>query len=315
MSTPFEWKGEGWYPAIDANVYHADPAPEPSFSAGMAETMTAATPLHVWTDSKRLNPNWEAPEGRDAFDVGKAAHSFITGRGEPIYEVDADDWRKKDAKEARDKAREMGFTPLLTKHADKVRRMVAAARAQLVAHPDIRRDPFAEAEPEIGGFWRSDGVWNRMMVDGLDRKRRIAWDLKTHAGLADPHAWARRGIQMGADTRAAHYLDGLSTIEGGPWRYLFVVVEKDAPHGLSVLEMSETALEMGRRKHAHARGLFRECLERGVWPAWPAEITTVDPPAYEVTRWFDQESRIETRRNERPSRSLIDAAIQFQSPQ
>ncbi len=314
MSAPFEWRGAGFYPDLEADAYHADPAPEPSFSAGMAETLNEATPLHLYTESKRLNPEWSEPDRKEAFETGKAAHSFITGRGAPILEVDADSWRTKDAKAQREKATEMGYTPLLTDQAASVRRMVQAARLQLRAHPEIGYDPFEEAEPEVAAFWQRHAVWNRIMVDGLDRKRRIAWDLKTHSGLADPKAWARNGLRFGVHVRAAHYLEGLEELGGGGWRYRFVVVETSPPHGLSVLELSETALEMGRRAHAQARDLYRECLQRGVWPCWPGKIDTVEMPAWMVEQQMTREIEAEDRRARTPNRSLIDAAIRFQAP-
>ena len=44
---------------IDGGAYHLDPCPEASLSSTLAKTMLAQSPLHAWTASPRLNPDWE----------------------------------------------------------------------------------------------------------------------------------------------------------------------------------------------------------------------------------------------------------------
>ena len=65
---------------IDGEDYHRDPCPEASLSSTLAKTMLAQSPLHAWTASPRLNPDWE-PVNKKTFDIGRAAHRAILGAG------------------------------------------------------------------------------------------------------------------------------------------------------------------------------------------------------------------------------------------
>lgn len=208
---PEEWLGPGVYD-IDAEIYHSDPCEEPSLSAGLAATMLDATPLHAFAASPRLNPDYERVD-KTLFDIGSACHEILTGKGRGIHVVDADDYKKKAAQAERDEAREAGLTPLTRPQNDQVQRMVKLARIQMEAHGI--GNPFATGRNELTLIWKQDGVMNRIMVDCVDEANRVAYDLKTCAGVADPNRWIRRSMDHGVDARAAHYLDGLKASFGG----------------------------------------------------------------------------------------------------
>ncbi len=302
-----------WLPYLPADEYHADPVVEPSLSASMAEAYIAATPRHAWTESARLNPDYER-EDKTTFDIGSAFHAYMTGSGAHVHRVEADTWQTKAAKAERDAAREAGMTPLLAEHHGRLLVMVRAARLQLRASGF--GDPFEGGVNEASAFWRAGGVWNRMRPDCADFDKRIAWDLKSTGELADPEKWTRRAYGMSIDLRAALYVDGMNALHPGPtpWRYRFVVVETKPPHGLTIIELDEAAMEIGERKVRAARELHRECLDADRWPCWPAGVAIMQPPPWELERWLQRESRDSNRRSRTPSRRLIDSAIDFAKP-
>jgi hypothetical protein len=41
----------------------------------------------------------------------------------------------------------------------------------------------------------------------------------------------------------------------------------------------------------YALGVWRQCLEAGRWPAYPARIATVELPPWEEPRWLEREAR------------------------
>jgi hypothetical protein len=84
------------------------------------------SPRHAALRHPRLNPSWE-PYEDTKFNIGNAAHKLLIGRGKELVIVEADDWRTKAAKEAREIAREEGKTPILRRKLDEVERMVQAA--------------------------------------------------------------------------------------------------------------------------------------------------------------------------------------------
>ena len=323
MSAPFRIEGPGVYEDMPAETYHADPAPEPALSAGLAETITTRTPLHAWCDSRRLNPDWEA-ETSDRFDLGSMFHAAMTGEQRDMVSIDAPSWQTKAAREARDEARAAGKIALLAKDHERVERMCEAARAQLRAA--LGHDPFEIGVCEASIFWIAGPpgeiggeCWNRCRPDGMVARGGggaggIIYDLKSTGETADPVEWSKRAYRFGVDLRAAMYVEGAEAIRGGTWLYRYVPVETKPPHALSILELDEDAIAIGRKKLAEAQRLWRECLEAGRWPAWPARVAVVSAPRWAESDWLAREERNEALRALSPTRSMIDAAIEFQAP-
>ena len=322
---PAEWAVSA--PAVidgmPPEVYHADPVgPEPSLSASLGATITGLTPLHAWVDSPRLNADFE-PEDKSAFDIGRVFHGLMTGQIEDVAIVEGP-WNTKDRKAAVAEAREAGATPLKPEDHQRCLRMRDAALAQLDAmglgsiHEQGRNEAsvfwLAGPPAETGG-----DVWNRcrpdhLILHGGGLAGGVVYDWKTTAEAADPVDWTRRAYRYGVDLRAAHYIDGLERTLGGAWTYRFIPIEKSPPHALSVLELDEDAMAIGRKKLAAARRLWRECIDRNLWPAWPSRVAVVSAPRWAEADWLNREERDEALRALSPSGSLIEAAIAFQAP-
>ena len=97
---------------LDAAAYHADPCPEPSLSSSIGKLIVGRSPLHAKCAHPRLNPDYQ-PRESGKFDLGSTVHKLILGKGAEVVAIEADDWRTKAAKEARDTARGDGKTPML----------------------------------------------------------------------------------------------------------------------------------------------------------------------------------------------------------
>lgn len=294
---------------IPDSAYHADPCPEPGLSAGLAHLMVSKTPLHAWTKSQRLNPFFE-PENKTQFDVGAAFHEIMTGKGKGIWHVEFDDYKKKAAQEERDKARAEGYTPLTTPQLDQVRTMQECANYWLQEHGI--GDVFDRGDCERTLIWKRDGIYCRALVDCIDRENRVFYDLKSAANV-DPEGWVRNDLSHGTDIRAAHYLDGADAIFGEGWRYRFILTEKEPPHCLSVVELSPDALFIGTKKIRRARTMWRTCLTKQKWPAYPAEIVQVQPPPYVERDWLEREVFESTYRQQH-GKDVLEAMMAFQAP-
>lgn len=300
----------GLYDLSD-EVYFADPCPEPSLSASTAKTLIAATPMHAADAHPRLTvaelpPVEDTPE--DKFDIGKAAHALITGKGGEIETVDADSWRTKSAKEERDAIRERGNTPLLPEQADRVRLLVGRARTQLL--DGVGYEPFGQIENnEQTLLWRAEGgIWCRCKPDALDYDNRIIWDLKTTDALADPQSWAETQIRATMiDLRAAHYLHGAARVLGPGWRYRFVPVEARRPHCLSIVELPGALIDLGEDKRHRAATTWGHCLASGRWQGWSGHPITIDEPAWLESRWLEKRDR-------KPTRAALEMASKMQAP-
>ena len=82
---------------LDDDTYHGDPCPTPSMSAGNAKRLFQATPRHAADDHPRLRlpdlPDDDEDGAAPQFDLGKACHALVTGKGAEVVSLDA--FRKK----------------------------------------------------------------------------------------------------------------------------------------------------------------------------------------------------------------------------
>ena len=252
---------------IPASEYHADKlCPTPSLSAGMINHMLTA-PALCFHNSSRLNPNYEERPDDGKFTIGSVSHVMFL---EPeqfeatVVVVDFDDWRKKDAKEAREAATEAGKIAILAKHHARI----VQARKSFMADPFISRS-FTNGKPELSMFWQhSSGVWCRARPDWTPDSGEYLCDYKATAN-ANPENFGRHAYNLGYHRRAAWYLDGYKAIMGQePAHYWFVNQEVSEPFLTSVTELDMTAIEAGRQENERAVRMFAKCLEADHWPGY-----------------------------------------------
>lgn len=324
--------GAGVY-QIDAGTYHMDPAPEPSLSSTVAKVLIAETPLHAWTISPRLNPNWESVENK-AFDIGRAAHRQVLGVGDG-YEAIPDDLlgsngaaNTKAAREFIDDCRSRGVTPLKSDEVAMIGEIADKVGAAL-AEMGMSVDP---SHSEVAMLARFDGVWNRCMFDNLPPGKTYALDLKTTAGSAHPDALAKTVVDRGYDISAAHYLRILKELTGEERTMRFVFVEKSPPFEVGVVELwsdgemrpasdyePDEALTGdwfadAEQKLSRARRQWRACLDRRQWPGYPRRVAQIAAPTWhrKASAAAHDFPAIEPKPN--PSAAAKAAAMQFQAP-
>ncbi len=191
--------------------------------------------------------------------------------------------------------------------------MVAAGTYQLERHEC--GNPFAAIDPEDVEdcfAWEAGGVLNRSMIDRLDRKNRIIWDLKTTGLSANPEDLDRIVASRGYDVQAAQYLEGVED-SLDRMKFRFVFQEKFYPFLLSVVELSDEWIDTGRRKLRRAREIWRSCLDSGNWPGYPAVVCQLDQPAFSEGRWFEREIREDGIR-QKTGRDVLELAMRWQAP-
>lgn len=220
-------------------------------------------------------------EHKAVFDLGKAAHTRVLGKGEDIVVVDATDWRSKDAREARDLARMEGKTPILA--AENV--VIDGMAASLAAHP-IAPLLFREGEAEVSAFWTDEatGVKCRVRFDYLpdpvEGQRLIVPDLKT-AASAEPTEFGRNAARFHYLMQDQWYCDAVRAlgIDDDP-AFLFVVIEKEAPYVVTVGQFSEEDKRLGRALNDRARRTYAECLSTDTWPAYHPGVADLSLPIW-----------------------------------
>jgi hypothetical protein len=265
--------------ALGAQQYHADPAPKASLSASIANILLDQSPQHAWLAHPRLNPRY-APEQDSRFDLGSAAHMMLLERREDrIVRVDADDWRTKAAKEARDLAQSEGKYAVLERQYKDIKEMCDAARKFLMRTELGNILDTGEAEQTL--VWQDDSVWCRARPDLMSGDRKIVLDYKSTAS-AQPEAFARQIGRMGYDLQAEFYSDGVQVETGSRPAFVFLAQEITVPYACSLVALSNAYQFVGQQKVRRALDLWKTCLLENAWPSYNPRIWYAEPPPWQL---------------------------------
>lgn len=261
--------------------YHADPVPGGSLSSTGARRL-----LEPSCPALFRHEQLHGQKPRRVFDFGSAAHQMVLGAGPELMVVNAEDWRTKAAREARDEAYAAGLVPLLLAEFEQVQQMAAA----------LRRHPAASAllaegsgQPEQSLFWTDQpaGVWRRARLDWLPfatGRRLVVPDYKTAVSAA-PSAIERSLVAYGYHQQAAWYLDGVAALGGGTdARFVFIVQEKAAPYLVTVVELDDASLQAGRVRNRRAIELYAQCVAEDRWPGYSDSPVLISLPQWAITQ-------------------------------
>lgn len=270
--------------SIPLEEYIKDPAPAPSMNAGAAHALLTQSPAHAWAEHPKLNPNHQSTES-SRLELGTIAHALLLeDDSSQVVVIEADDWRKKEAKEQRDAAREAGKLPILSKDYFGVQEMVTRAKFA-ISKSEFAKD-FKEAVPEQTLLWQHGGVWCRSRPDKASWDWRILFDYKTVAGSAHPHAFQRTILQQGYDIQAELGMMGVEALEltENP-TFVFIVQEIEPPYAVSFVSLSPAWQDLAHQKVKRAATILEGCIRTNTWPSYTERTAYLDPPAYASMGW------------------------------
>ena len=258
---------------LDDFSYQSDPCEEISLRSSVAWKLVekGSTPAHAAWNCPRLNPNFVEEEKRE-FDIGKAAHRLLLGKGNEFAIVHADNYLTKKAKKERDEIREKGKTPLLEREATDVRAMVKSINQQiegLIEAGTIDVSPFDITTSEKVIVWRDQGVLCRAMLDGLSIDSDIVSEFKTEGQSAALENWQWKARKLGYVFRLAFYRRGLEALKlaYSPHFHIFVG-EKKPPYLLAFYRVDDEMIARENENVTKALKLWRRCLETNKWPGY-----------------------------------------------
>jgi hypothetical protein len=280
-------------------AYHADPCPTASLNQSTAKVLLERSPLRAWWQHPRLNPQFERDED-PKFDLGSAAHRLLLGEGRDICILPFDDYRTKAAQVARDEARAMGKTPMLTKQADRAADMVAALRDQAPG--------FFLGHSEVAICWPEGRFWFRSLIDNLSADCLLSCDYKTTDHSIAPHQIDRVMLNAGWDVQAAMHERALNAVDpdnAGRRKFVFIAQETEEPYPVVVYRMTEAVMTMGRKKLAHAIGIWRSCMTGGTWPSYPSPIDA-SYPQWAEAKWLEREIEADSRADDKHAQLAVD---------
>lgn len=310
----------GIHAGIPEGRYHADLlCGSPTLSSTLARTLLARSPLHAWTAHPRLNPAWE-PTEKKTFDIGRAAHRAVLGRGGDYVAYPGEMLASngaastKEAKAWAEDQRAEGRTPLKADEVDQIGAMALAVDRQLTAM-GISLDA---ARSEMVALAEVDGVMCRAMIDNAPADPRFPlYDLKSTTD-ASPEALAKTVATYGYDLQAAHYLAVWKAATGEDRRFRIIFVEKEAPYGVQVAELYRKPgdeadwFDHADALAADARRIWGECLRTGQWPGYPARVAVIGAPGWHLTKMDDRSGRAAA---SKPTAETVARASAWQSPE
>lgn len=259
----------GLYNGIPEDKYHADPTEQKnSLSSTMAkEILKSPAHLRYMMD----NP----PEPKPVFDFGSLVHSQVLGIGAEVELIPFKTYHSQKAKDARDRAYNAGKIPFKEHEWPDVENVVNAVKDHEIAGQLFSGD--SEKHAEISMFAQHDsGLWLRGRADWIT-EGDILVDLKTTLN-SDPAEFARTSWNFGYALQAAHYLTVFQLATGRPARgFVHVLVSKEAPYNVSVVQLDRDFLDIGYRQLGWAMAAYRQALESGEWPGYPNVIHTIGP--------------------------------------
>jgi hypothetical protein len=267
----------GLVAGIALDAYHGNICNAPSLSSSMARTIINECPAFLHANSY-LNPNF-TPEPKEHFEFGTASHLMFLEPdqlAERLDVIDAPDWRKKDAQEARTAARTNGKVPMLIGQMAELEAM----RKALSDHP-VAAKAFVGGQAEMSAFVRDGNIWLKARPDYLRPGSLV--DYKTST-TANPKDCARKAFTLGYPQQAAWYLDVLKAATGEDRQDFWLVTQaKVAPYLVTVARFRDDAIEAGRALNRKAIEAFKLCVETGDWPGYRNPETPDQDTAFILT--------------------------------
>lgn len=271
--------------------YFSDPAESASLTQSIASVLLERSPRHAALRHPRLNPAWE-PYEDTKFNIGNAAHKLLIGRGKELVIVEADDWRTKAAKEARDEAHAAGKVALLAHQHRTAQAMASALTEQIAPIPNcaLAFSPACGGHGEVVIIAEYNGVILRSMIDWMHSTTELH-DLKTTGMSASPDRLAYAMADGGWDLQAAtqeRILDVIDPPGRGRRHHYFYLQENEDPYEVTVCELPESVMTIGRAKLDKAIGIWRDCITNNRWPGYPRVVHSPAYPPYLEARVVEQ---------------------------
>lgn len=217
------------------------------------------------------------------FTLGSAVHAFVLEDGKNVVRCDTDDWKitkaNADARALRDEAHAEGKYPMNNKEYA----LALAIADSLRANRHVKRMlATAQRELTITGADLATFTPLKARLDLIDVETRTIMDPKTCASAA-PDDFPSHALRYGYHIQDVQYVDLVAQAtdtKPDEWRFLFALVEKDAPHLSRVTELDPDFIRRGWKDRREGITRYLECQRTGVWPGYPDEITSTPLPRW-----------------------------------
>lgn len=263
-------------PNLDEDTYHAHRG---SLSSTGAKRIRVAPAL--------FKHELDHPVTKRVFDYGSVCHKYALGVGPEVVDLTrvdpktkavalATDRRSPSTQQMEKTLKAEGKIGLLAREHAAIKAMAEKLREHKLAMKLLEK-----GQPEVSGFAYDEdtGVLRRGRADWL--RKRVIVDYKS-AVTADPRGLGRVAFNNGWYQQTPYYIDLFRDLGYDIGEFYHVVQEKTAPYLVSVVKLSQNAIDLGRAHNTEALRMYRDCTESGVWPGYgdPELFTPIDIPSW-----------------------------------
>lgn len=236
-------------------------------ASGAKELLRSPAHYRYWKD----NPK----EPTAAMVFGTLVHAMVLEPNRSIYDVVSIkqlNWTTKEGKAEREELLRIGKPVVSQQDADRAYRV----RDAVWAHEEA-------ASLLTGAACEKSYTWTgytarvncKAGVDAIGSRGIV--DVKTTID-ASPDGFARRIRSLNYHLQAAHYIDGLSNVDGVMHSFTFIAVETSPPYAVACYQLDRNALSAGYAAMERIAKVYADCLATGEWPAYPSRSTVLSLP-------------------------------------
>lgn len=158
----------------------------------------------------------------------------------------------------------------------------------------LYKAPFAKkllsGEKEKEFFWTDEltGEECKCRTDCVSElnKVNIIVDLKS-ASSADNEHFTKDSINYGYDFQAAMYTEGVEKCTGKSYSFVFIVVEKEPPYAVNVLQADELFVKRGKDLFRELIGIYHDCKTTGDWYGYLGKYKVIN--SLSLPAWLAKE--------------------------
>lgn len=264
---------------VQPDAYHA----LPGLSSSIATTVVSRSPLHGWSQHGAYGARSRTPT--KYMDRGSIVHALVLGKGKDIAVLDFDSYKTNAAKAARDEARALNRTPILSEDYGEALMLSVVIKSKLEA-----RGLILNGQSEVAIEWTEDSDYGpvpcRGMLDHvfLDTGRIV--DLKVVTNAA-PSKVERSSEDYGYAIQACAYQRALRALDpslAGRTEFIFAFCEPEEPFAINLSRPCGAFEHIGERRWLRAVNAWGKCIRDNHWPAYGDDINFVSPPQWALAR-------------------------------
>lgn len=148
------------------------------------------------------------------------------------------------------------------------------------AHP--RASELLNGHHELSGTVKHPefGFLMKIRPDCINHDKKIIVDLKTEGRKIGPHMRQKIFHNLKWHWQADYYRLVTKIITGYDYEFYHIFVETDAPHGVRVAKLSESAFDLAAQQYYPLLLEYKNCLETDSWPGPVSKVEEIFLPGY-----------------------------------